>query len=93
MKSFGKSGFGNVRCIIIGCLMLISLIGTLQFSYSQSRIPYAGRNIFISGINIAWSSGGNFARDLAGPLILQPSPLFSKPCMKMAGMYCVYGYT
>jgi len=49
--------------------MLISLIGTLQFSYSQSRIPYAGRNIFISGINIAWSSGGNFARDLGpGPV-------------------------
>jgi hypothetical protein len=32
-------------------------------SFTQSRVPYAGRNIFVSGINIAWV---DFARDI-GP--------------------------
>jgi hypothetical protein len=50
-------------------LIFVLILGTTQMSFTQSRVPYAGRNIFISGINIAWSSGGNFARDLGpGPV-------------------------
>lgn len=48
------------------CAVALMVSGTLQPGNAQltgSRIPYANRNIFVSGINIAWV---NFAGDL-GP--------------------------
>ncbi len=52
----------NHRSIVLWVFFTL-LIGTLQCSFAQSRIPYADRNIFVSGINIAWV---DFARDI-GP--------------------------
>ncbi len=47
---------------IILLLLILSMI-VPQISTSQSRIHFAGKNIFISGLNIAWV---NFANDI-GP--------------------------
>jgi len=59
---FPKLRFKNV----LTGIALIFLTGS-NFVFPQpNRIHFAGRDIFLSGINIAWSSGSRFARDL-GP--------------------------
>ncbi len=63
MKRYGTSCFGKVDRAIASCAILLLLITGAQVAYSQSRIHYAGKNIFINGINIAWV---NFAGDI-GP--------------------------
>jgi hypothetical protein len=56
----------NYRKVVYG--MSILLITTFHLAYPQipqNRIHYAGKDIFISGINVAWSNS-NFAGDI-GP--------------------------
>jgi hypothetical protein len=64
MKALGKF-FGGISRAMTTCAVLGVLATTSQAVYSQSvsRIHYAGRDIFVSGINVAWV---NFAGDL-GP--------------------------
>ncbi len=63
MKSSGLICVTGMNRTVAGCaLMFLFLISTGIVS-SQSRVHYAGKDIFISGINIAWV---NFAGDI-GP--------------------------
>jgi hypothetical protein len=56
IKSFNK-----ITILILLLLLVLSLQKT--YSQSQSRISYAGKDIFLSGMNVAWV---NFAQDI-GP--------------------------
>ena len=63
MKSTGKFGGSINGRKMIGAGILFLLLVFAGSAPSQSRIHYAGRDIFISGINIAWV---NFSGDI-GP--------------------------
>ena len=63
MESYNtRYGTSKYRSILLGSIILLAT--TSRFALSQNRIHYAGKEIFISGINVAWSSfGGDLGPD------------------------------
>ncbi len=62
-------GCGRNNAAFLCILFMILLVLPFNGTNGQSRIPFAGRNIFISGMNVAWV---NFASDL-GPYPIDTS--------------------
>ena len=63
MKSTGTFGSNAAAKKLAAVALLFLFFISAENVFSQARIHYAGRNIFISGINIAWV---NFSSDI-GP--------------------------
>ena len=56
----------NWRTFVVIVILLLVPFSMMNAQTPQNRIHFAGKDIFISGLNIAWSSSSHYALDL-GP--------------------------